>query len=167
MKLKIRKNDIKKLAEKIGFDVPINLERKNTFLTGINNKIIRINKKYNFNLLIVYPNLICSTKMIYNKNKKITLSKSKNFLQVKQKEKLINLLVKQSNDLQDSVVKIYPEIKKIIDYIKSQQGCYFSRITGSGSACIGIFTNMKSTIYAQKLIKIRYPNYWCVTSKTI
>ena len=167
MKLKIRKNDIKKLAKKIGFDVPINLERKNTFLTGANNKIIRINKKYNFNLLIVYPNLICSTKMIYNKNKKITLSKSKTFLQVEQKKKLINLLVKQSNDLQDSVVKIYPEIKKIIDYIKSQQGCYFSRITGSGSACIGIFTNMKSAIYAQKLIKVRYPNYWCVTSKTI
>ena len=89
------------------------------------------------------------------------------FLQVEQKKKLINLLVKQSNDLQDSVVKIYPEIKKIIDYIKSQQGCYFSRITGSGSACIGIFTNMKSAIYAQKLIKVRYPNYWCVTSKTI
>ena len=70
MKLKIRKNDIKKLAEKIGFDVPINLEKKNTFLTGANNKIIRINKKYNLNLLIVYPNLICSTKKIYNINKK-------------------------------------------------------------------------------------------------
>ena len=117
--------------------------------------------------MIVYPNLICSTKKIYNKNKKIGLSRSKSFLRVGKKVKLINLLIKQSNDLQDSVVKIYPEIKKIIDYIKSQQGCYFSRITGSGSACIGIFTNMKSTIYAQKLIKIRYPNYWCVTSKTI
>ena len=167
MKLKIRKNNINKLAAQIGFDVPINLERENTFLTGKNNQIIRINKKYKLNLLIVYPNLICSTKKIYNKNKKIGFSKSKSFLRVEKKVKLINLLIKQSNDLQDTVVKIYPEIKKIINYIKSQQGCYFSRITGSGSACIGIFTNMKSTIYAQKLIKIRYPNYWCVTSKTI
>ena len=47
-----------------------------------------------------------------------------------------------------------PKIKEVIDYIKSQKGCYFSRITGSGSACIGIFSNMRNAIYAKKLIKI-------------
>ena len=56
---------------------------------------------------------------------------------------------------------------EIIDYIKSQKGCYFSRITGSGSACIGIFSNMRYAIYAKKLIKLKYPKYWCAVSKTI
>ena len=106
-------------------------------------------------------------KHLREENYFFALSKSKSFLRVGKKVKLINLLIKQSNDLQDSVVKIYPEIKKIIDYIKSQQGCYFSRITGSGSACIGIFSNMKNAICAQKLIKLKYPKCWCVVSKTI
>ena len=65
------------------------------------------------------------------------------------------------------MIKIYPKIKKIIDYIKSQKGCYFSRITGSGSACIGIFSNMRNAMNAQKLIKLKYPKYWSVVSKTI
>ena len=167
MRLKLNKKKIKKLASQIGFDVPINLERRNTFLTGKRGEILRLKQKFRLNLLIVYPNLICSTKKIYKRNKKISLSKLPSLSYIKDNKKLINLLKNENNDLEKAVVKIYPKVKKIIDYIKSQKGCYFSRITGSGSACIGIFSNMKNVIYAQKLIKLKYPKYWCVVSKTI
>ena len=167
MRLKLNKKKIKKLASQIGFDVPINLERRNTFLTGKRGEILRLKQKFRLNLLIVYPNLICSTKKIYKRNKKISLSKLPSLFYIKDNKKLINLLKNENNDLEKAVVKIYPKVKKIIDYIKSQKGCYFSRITGSGSACIGIFSNMKNVIYAQKLIKLKYPKYWCVVSKTI
>ena len=86
---------------------------------------------------------------------------------IKNNKKLIDFLKNENNDLEKTVIKIYPKVKKIIDYIKSQKGCYFSRITGSGSACIGIFSDMKSTIFAQKLIKLKFPKYWSATSKTI
>jgi len=167
MKLKLSKKKIKQLANQIGFDVPINLERQNTLLTGKKDEILRLNQKFKLNLLIVYPNLICSTKIIYKKNKKISLSTPQSFFCIKNNKKLINLLKNENNDLEEAVIKIYPKVKKIIDYIKSIKGCYFSRITGSGSACIGIFSNMKNAIYARKLIKLKYPNYWCVVSKTM
>jgi 4-diphosphocytidyl-2-C-methyl-D-erythritol kinase len=167
MKLKLSKKKIKQLANQIGFDVPVNLERQNTLLTGKRDEILRINQKFKLNLLIVYPNLICSTKRIYEKNKKISLSTPQSFFRIKNNKKLINLLKNENNDLEETVIKIYPKVKKIIEYIKSIKGCYFSRITGSGSACIGIFSNMKNAIYAQKLIKLKYPKYWCAVSKTI
>ena len=167
MKLKLNKNKIKKLASQIGSDVPVNLERKNTFLTGKKDKILRFSQKFKLNLLIVYPNLICSTKKIYQKNKKISFSKRQPSFSTISNKKLINFLKSEHNDLEKTVIKIYPKVKKIIDYIKSQKGCYFSRITGSGSACIGIFSNMRHAIYAKKLIKLKYPKYWCAVSKTI
>ena len=167
MRLKLSKNKMKKLASQIGFDVPVNLERRNTFLTGEKDKILRLNRKFRLNLLIVYPNLICSTKKIYEKNRTISSSKSQSFFYIKNNKKLINFLKNENNDLEKTVTKIYPKIKKIIDYIKSQKGCYFSRITGSGSACIGIFSHMKNAIYVQKLIKLKYPKYCCAVSKTI
>ena len=167
MKLKLSKNKIRKLADQIGFDVSINLEKRNAFLTGKRGKILRLNQKFKLNLLIVYPNLICSTKKIYERNRKINLSKPQSFFYIKDNKKLINFLKNENNDLEKTVIKIYPKIKKIIDYIKSQKGCHFSRITGSGSACIGIFSNMKNAIYTQKLIKLKYPKYWCAVSKTI
>ena len=167
MRLRLSKNKIQKLASQIGFDVPINLERRNTFLTGKKDEILRLNQKFRLNLLIVYPNLICSTKKIYEKNRKIGLSKPQPFFYTKNNKKLINLLINDNNDLEKTVITIYPKIKKIIDYIKSQKGCYFSRITGSGSACIGIFSNTRNIKRAQRLIKSKYPKYWCVVSKTI
>ena len=167
MRLRLGKNKIKKLASQIGFDVPVNLERRNTLLTGKRGEILRLNQKFKFNLLIVYPNLNCSTKKIYKKNKKISSLKSQSYFYIKNNKKLINFLKNENNDLESTVIKIYPKVKKIINYIKSQKGCYFSRITGSGSACIGIFSSMKNAIYAQKLIKLKYPKYWCVVSKTI
>tara|TARA_Y100000590_G_scaffold456176_1_gene606240 strand:- start:64 stop:927 length:864 start_codon:yes stop_codon:yes gene_type:complete len=167
MRLRLSKKKIAIIASKIGFDVPISLERKNTFLIGKKGKISRLNKKFRLNLLIVYPNQICSTKKIYEKNKKKSWPKSYSLFHKKNNKQLIDFLTDQDNDLQSAVIKIYPTVEKIIDYIKSQNGCYFSRITGSGSACIGIFSNMKNALYAKKLIKLKYPKYWCVVSKTI
>ena len=167
MKLKLSKNEIRKLADKIGFDVSISLEKRNAFLTGEKGKILRLNQKFKLNLLIVCPNLICSTKKIYERNRKINLSKPQSFFYIKDKKKLINFLKNETNDLEKTVIKIYPKVGRVIDLIKSQKGCYFSRITGSGSACFGIFSNMKNAIYAQKMIKRKNPNYWCAVSKTM
>jgi len=167
MRLKLAKNKLKKFANQIGFDVPISLERKNSLLTGKKGEIIRLKQKFRLNLLIVYPNIICSTKKIFKSNKTISLPKTKSFFYVKNNKKLITLLKNENNDLEETVIKIYPKVKKTIEYIKVQKGCHLSRITGSGSACIGIFSNMKNAINVKKLIKLKYPKYWCVVAKTI
>ena len=167
MGFKLKKKEMIALAKKIGSDVPICLEKKNTFLTGKKDKMLRINNKFNLNLLIVYPNIICSTKKIYKRNRISNSKGNEYYYNEKNRIKLIHRLKNEKNDLEKIVIKIYPKIRKIINYIKSQKGCVFSRITGSGSACIGIFSNRLNTISAQKSIRSKYPKYWCVVSKTI
>jgi len=166
-KLKFKNQELKILAKKIGFDVPVSLEKKNTFLSANNNQLLRINYKFKLNILIVYPNLNCSTKEVYKKNKTTSLNNLKINTYVKNNKKLIKYLINERNDLESAAIKIHPIIEKIIDLIKSEKGCYFSRITGSGSACIGIFSNMNNAINAKRKLKLKYPKYWCVTSKTI
>ena len=167
MRLNLKKKKIYQLAREVGFDTPIGLSRKNTFLFGTNNKILRINNKFNLNILIVYPNLNCSTKKIYLKNKRFSKYISSPNFNTIGKKKLINFLKKENNDLEEIAVKIYPKIKKVINFINLQKGCHFSRITGSGSAIIGIFSDINSAIYAKKLIKLKFPKYWSNVSKTI
>ena len=103
----------------------------------------------------------------YGKNKKFSTLKLLPNLKIHNKRHLINFLKKENNDLEKTVIKFYPKIGKIINFIKIQDGCYFSRITGSGSACIGIFSDTKTAILTQKLIKLKFPKCWCVVSKTI
>ena len=164
--LKIKKKIIYEIANQIGSDVPIALQRKNAFLDGKKNKISRINTKFKFIAIIVYPNIFCSTREIYKKNKNFTSSKYR-FKHTSEKKKLVNFLKKENNDLEKTVIELYPQIGKLINFIKVQKGCHFSRITGSGSACIGIFSNMKRALYTKKLIKLKFPKYWTVVSKTI
>jgi len=167
MRFKLKKNEMINIAKKIGSDVPVCLEKKNTFLTGARDKILRMNNKFNLNLLIVYPNIICSTRKIYKRNRISNSTVNEYYYNKNNSTKLIHCLKNEKNDLEKIVIKIYPRIGKIINYIKSQKGCVFSRITGSGSACIGIFSNRPNTISAQKSIRSKYPKYWCVISKTI
>ena len=165
--LSLSNKEIEKIATQIGFDVPITLQRKNTFLTGKKGKILRLNNKFRLNLLIVYPNIICSTKKMYEKNNNFSSPKYSSKINRMNKKQLINFLKKEKNDLETTIIKFYPIVGKIIDIMKVQNGCYFSRITGSGSACVGIFSNMKTAIYTKKLIKLKFPKYWSATSKTI
>jgi len=167
MRLKINKNLLNKIAKQVGFDVPILLDKKNTIITGKRNKILKIKNKLNLNILIVFPYIICSTKKIYSKNKKFTYSPIKFKKYISSRKKLINFIKNEKNDLESTVIKLYPKIEKIINFIKVQRGCYFSRITGSGSACIGIFSDIDSLILAQKLIKLKFPKYWSAISKTM
>jgi len=167
MKLKLKKFFIYKLASKIGFDVPVILEKKNTILTGKKSNIKRLKRSFKLNILLVYPNIKCSTKKIYKINKNFNFLKTHHNLNKVKNIDLINYLISENNDLEDAVVKLYPKIGKIINFIKMQNGCYLSRITGSGSACIGIFSNNSKAIYAKNLIKLKFPKYWCVVSRTI
>ena len=83
------------------------------------------------------------------------------------KKKYLQLLKKETNDLQIIVVKKHPKIKKVIDLIKMQKNCLFSRMTGSGSVCFGLFLNKKSAKLGLRAIKKKLPNNWCEIAKSI
>jgi len=59
------------------------------------------------------------------------------------------------------------EIKNLNTFIKEQENCIFSRLTGSGSTCVGYFKNLKSARKAKKNITKKFPNYWCEKAETI
>ena len=164
--LKIKKNEIYKIAKDIGSDVPICLEYKNTLLTGKSGKLKRINNKLKLIILIAYPNIKSSTKRVYQENKQFTKKISK-FNLYKNNKKIVNFLKNEKNDFEKTVIKFYPQVSNLLKLISKQNGCWFSRITGTGSACIGIFFNKKTAFYTRKLIKLKFPKYWCVVSKTI
>jgi len=147
--------------KKIGTDLKLFLY-KQSFLKNLKN-IKKINFKYNLNFVLIYPYLKCSTKEIYSKFKK----KKSRLSNVKNNNNLFQKIVNKNNDLESIVIQKYPIIKKILIYLNSQKGCHFSRITGSGSACFGVFKSRKLAKEAQKNMKIKFPSFFCALTKTI
>ena len=85
----------------------------------------------------------------------------------KNKVALINQIFFLKNDLQSIVEKKYPVIQKLLLNISNEKGCYFSRMTGSGSACYGLFKDKSSSKVALKRLRKKYPKFWFSIAKTI
>ena len=123
--------------------------------------------KHNLYFLLVYPNIKCSTRYIYSKVKKFTSKSDFSYKKINAKNKFIKLLLGENNNLQSIVENKYPNIKRLIVEISQRKGCYFSRMTGSGSVCYGVFKSKKSAKAALNVIKLKYPKYWSWVAKTI
>ena len=159
--IKTTKNNLIKIANKVGSDVILGLYESPMILQGQN--ISKINKKLNFHLLIIKPNFGCSTKMIYAKHKGF----SKSLFNKSNKIDRQDLLKVSNNDLETAAFNKYPILRRIKSYLQNLDNIYFANMTGSGSTIIGYFLTKNAAIKAQKKLKNKYKNYWCIYSKTI
>ena len=118
-------------------------------------------------LVLANPRIKCLSKEVYFNNKHFSDPYPKKISS--DLSRLFNLMRIRSdrNDLEKIVFKRYPKIKILNYFIKKQENCIFSRMTGSGSTCIGYFNKSVSAKKAKKNILRKFPSYWCITAKTI
>ena len=161
---KVSKSLLNKAVSIIGTDLRLFFYRQG-FLSNLKT-ITHFQKKKLF-FILIKPNIRCSTREIYSKvrkySKKGLLAQNK----INTKNKFISVLSHENNDLQSIVEKKYPVIKKLLLSIRNEKGCYFSRMTGSGSVCYGVFKTEKTAKAALNGIKTKYPKYWLTVAKTI
>ena len=161
--IKVSNKKVKEIADKVGSDVALGLEKKNSILFK-EGRIGRLNNKINLHVLIVKPNISCSTKQIYAKVKKYSkpsyVSNDKNLFK-------LNSLIKSSNDLENIVFKKYPKIKNLKYFLSNLPNIIFARMTGSGSAIVAYFKSKNAAKNATRVFRKKYKNYWYIVSKTI
>ena len=162
---KINNAVINEFEKIIGSDLKV-FFREQFYQKGLS-KFINYKKKHKLFVLLVYPNIKCSTKEIYSKVTKHSIASKKKYTQFVSRNLFIKLMQKEKNDLQQIVEKKYPKIRYLINYIEKQKGCSLSRLTGSGSACFGIFDSHYRAKDALNSIKRKFPNYWSAVTKTI
>jgi len=165
LKNKISDKLLRIFEDKIGSDFRL-FFFKHSFQKGLK-KILKFKKKYIFYFVLVYPYINSSTEEVYSKVKKFNLPLKYDLSKIESKDSYIKFVKNEKNDLQKIVETKHKKIIKILDIIKIQKNCLFSRMTGSGSVCFGAFFNRKSA--KQGLVKIqkKLPNCWCVFTKSI
>jgi len=169
MKYVLRKKPSKKnfniIKKKIGSDLEL-FFYKQAFLKNLSS-IINLRIKQTFFFVLIKPPIKCATQEIYSKIKKHSTKTVFNKRAVKKRSSFLNLLINSRNDLQSIVEKKYPRLKTILHNISLQKGCYFSRMTGSGSVCYGLFINQNSAKKARINLKKIYPKFWVSIAKTV
>ena len=162
-KIKLNTKDILQIISKIGSDVILGMNQKNSIIYR-NRKLKIIKKNLNLFTLLVKPSYGCSTKDIYKGIKKFSSSNLKN---IKKSNLNTKFIIKLNNDLEKPAFKKYPNLKKLKIFMEKIENILFVRMTGSGSTIIGYFNSKKAAVNAAKLLMKNYKNYWCNLSKTI
>jgi 4-diphosphocytidyl-2-C-methyl-D-erythritol kinase len=165
LKDRITKNTLNKVEKLIGSDLRL-FFYKQAYLENLN-KIRVAKKKYKLFFLLSRPNINCSTREIYSKVKKYSKKNKFSFHKINTKKKFISHILAEKNELQPIVEKKYPKIKALLSDINTQKGCYFSRMSGSGSVCYGLFNSESNAKKGLNKIKVKYPKFWFSIAKTV
>jgi 4-diphosphocytidyl-2-C-methyl-D-erythritol kinase len=141
--LKLSKIDMINLGSEIGSDIPACIISKPLIAYGRGEKIIELDYNNIYNLLIIYPSINISTKEIFNlintrDFKEKNLVETKDWIEKNSGTDSYNFFKKFSNDLQNIAIRNYPIISDIINSL-NKKNAIFSAMTGSGSACFGLF----------------------------
>ena len=165
LKNRINESLLNKAEKLIGSDFKI-FFYKQGFLKNLKN-IASAKKNQKLYFLLAQPNVKCSTYEIYSKVKKYSKKKKLNFYKINTKSNFIDYIFNNKNELQSIVEEKYPIVKKLLTDISFERGCYFSRMSGSGSVCYGLFNNERAVKKALIKIKTKYPKFWFSTAKTV
>lgn len=164
-KNKINKKLLENFSKIIGSDLRLFFHNQG-FLKNLK-EINGFKKKYKFYFLLVYPNIRSSTKYIFSKVSNYSLKLRYNINKINNIKKFVNIIAKSNNDLQIILENKYPVIKNLLKDIGHQKGCQFSRMSGSGSTCYGMFESKRTAKVALTKIKSKYPKFWFSVTKTI
>ena len=142
LKLKATDEELIELATPLGADIPFFVSCRPARCQGIGEKMRPIEIKNNYSVLIVKPEEGCSTKEVFH------VADQKPYQQV-DIDKVVAALADgdddtlakvMGNSLQEAAISVVPEIKEIIDYLKSF-GLNLVQMSGSGSTVIGFTRN--------------------------
>jgi len=160
MKLNLSSEVMMAMGRRLGADVPFFLFPKKTALAaGIGEKLEAMVLKPRFYLVLINPGIPVSTAFAYQKlNRELT--KRTNIINIPTKiEGLTDLIPLLSNDFEEVIFALYPEIKEIKERLV-MEGAEGSLMSGSGSTVFGIFARRKEALRAYE--RLRSGTQWQV-----
>ncbi len=146
---KISFSNIFEIGYHLGSDIPACLVSKDLKLNGYGKEINRSKFPNNYYFLVINPNVVLSTKAVFNNYS--------NFANVKEKIN-INYFenIKIYNSLLSSAINLAPEISDVLNILKKIPNLVAFGMTGSGSTCFGVFKNLKDIASIRKYFKKEY-----------
>lgn len=139
---------LKALGLKLGAELPVCMSDHAQWVDGIGEHVIHATAP-TFHGVVAWPAKVLSTASVF-KAYHGSFTKPMH---------APNDVVACRNDLQEAAIMVQPIIKTVIDFL-DQAGAVWSRMTGSGSACFGVFESDAAAKKAAAEIAAAKPDWW-------
>ena len=147
LKLGASDDDLIAVGKTLGCDIPFFIKCRPARVKGVGEILEPISVKNNYYVLIVKPELGCSTKEVYALSDSFDLKVGNIDNVVKALEEGNDELLAESmyNALQKPAIQLVPSIQTIIDELH-KLGLKIVQVTGSGSAVFALSTDKKELV---------------------
>lgn len=163
--LNMSKEERENIGKSLGADVVPCFYNRALLAEGIGEIITPINTNFKYYILIIKPEMSCSTREMFKK-----IDEKGEILQKKNSENIIKSLESHKLELlSENLYNIFEEVieeKEIIENIKDdliKNGAIGSLLTGSGSCIFGLFKNKETAKQAYNKLKSKYQTYICTS----
>lgn len=143
-------DELASLGLRLGAELPVCLKRRPSLISGIGDQI-QDGDVPQLNLLIVWPDDGLFTKDVFALHRK--REQEKRDVMPYENKNFIEWLQTSRNDLTPTASELCPQIPAILNDIEKSEGCIVSRMSGSGSACFGVFEEQEQAEQARQHFK--------------
>ncbi|MFZ1988469.1 MAG: 4-(cytidine 5'-diphospho)-2-C-methyl-D-erythritol kinase [Alphaproteobacteria bacterium] len=156
--------ELEKIGLSLGADVPVCLRAGATFVGGIGEELVACNVP-RLHLVLAFTGREMPTAPVFKDLKREEWSKAKASPSFESADALALDLRETRNDLEAPALRLQPRIGELITEIRHQPGCMLARMSGSGSACFGIFASEIEAFAAAENLA-RHHGYWAVATRS-
>ena len=157
LKLGATDEELINLGKTLGCDIPFFIKCKPARVQGVGEILTPITIKNNYYVLLVKPELGCSTREVYalSDTMDLKVGNIENVIKALEEGNDDLLAENISNALQEPAIELVPVIQSIINELH-ENGLKMVQVTGSGSAVFALSTNKKQLKEVFKKLDDRY-----------
>lgn len=150
------------LGGQLGADIPACVFSGAVRMEGIGEQLSPVLHVPQFSLVLAYPNAPLWTPDVY---RAMTGKVFSGILPAlpgigADRAEWLEWLKVTHNDLEAASRELSPHIEAMIGALRRNAGCMLARMSGSGSACFGVFETVEQAVGAQKFLKRQHPEWW-------
>jgi 4-diphosphocytidyl-2-C-methyl-D-erythritol kinase len=151
---------LRSIGLKIGADVPMCLAGRALRARGIGEDIAPVEGWPSLPMVLVWPGQTVSTAAVFS-----SLARRDNPPLVDPPlaanvSELASWLAGARNDLESPALPIAPEIGEVLAALRATDGCLLARMSGSGSACFGLYATRSNADAAAERLHVQDARWW-------
>jgi 4-diphosphocytidyl-2-C-methyl-D-erythritol kinase len=152
------------LALPLGADVPVCLGCRPVRMRGIGEILTPVPMEQELPAVLVWSGVSCPTPAVFRHFSGRFSPPESLPDTLDDVNSLIAFLSRHDNDLTEAAKIIVPEIATTLEALKNTASCRLARMSGSGSACFGLYDDRLTAQNAAQIIKHAHPTWWVQTT---
>ena len=162
--MQLSTTQLQKLAATLGSDIAVCIQPTATWMSGTGNQLAAADIRAELWALILYPHTPLSSSRVYQAldYDEQTMQPLPEFgrLHCYDAESLIRYVQATDNHLTSPAIGQVHDIANILAALNALPGCKLARMSGSGSACFGLFMSEAEARGAAQMIGHQMPAWW-------